>query len=303
MAKEKVRSWVDTSVITRFKDHSNGVLIVVMHRLAPDDLSGTLEQRPGWEVIKLPLVAESRESFEVAGNILMHRQPGYLLNPNRMTPEDLGRLKNDIEPHVFASQYQQRPTAGGSGMCSIDRFERYDKPPPFELKIHSWDIAATPGGNFTVCTNWGVAKLPEVGDALFLTGVVRIRVELPDVRNTIIMHDKLDKPDLIVIDGGGVGLAVYQDLRRQGNRHVYKHGEIPDNSQSSPKIERFGKALLRIYDGRVRFPIAAPFLDLFFSEIAAFPNGKYDDQVDSMTQLVATMRHTIRLARLKLRPR
>ena len=147
MAKEKVRSWVDTSVITRFKDHSNGVLIVVMHRLAPDDLSGTLEQRSGWKVIKLPLVAEERERFVVKGSNshLMQRQPGDLLNPNRMTPEDLERLKNDIEPHVFASQYQQRPTAGGSGMCSIDRFERYDKPPPFELKDPQLGYRRNPG--------------------------------------------------------------------------------------------------------------------------------------------------------------
>ena len=117
------------------------------------------------------------------------------------------------------------------------------------------------------------------------------------------MHDNLDKPDLIAIDGGGVGLAIYQDLRRKGYRHVYGHGEIPDNPQSSPKIERFGNALLHIYDGKVRFPISASYLDLFFSEIAAFPNGKYDDQVDSMTQLVAPMRNAIRLARLKLRSR
>jgi hypothetical protein len=47
---------------------------------------------------------------------------------------------------VFASQYQQRPEAGGTGYCSIERLARYAEAPPFELIVHSWDIASTNGG-------------------------------------------------------------------------------------------------------------------------------------------------------------
>ena len=43
LAKERVRSWVQSSVLTRFNDPTRGVLMLVMHRLAPDDLSATLE--------------------------------------------------------------------------------------------------------------------------------------------------------------------------------------------------------------------------------------------------------------------
>ena len=87
----------------------------------------------------------------------MTRQPGEFLNPGRMTQEKLERLKRDISPHAYASQYQQRPVLGGSGMCSVDRLARYDIPPKFELIIHSWDIGATLEGNPSVCTKWGVA--------------------------------------------------------------------------------------------------------------------------------------------------
>jgi hypothetical protein len=55
-------------------------------------------------------------------------------------------LKARIAPHVFASQYQQRPEAGGTGYCSIERLARYAEAPPFELIVHSWDIASTNGG-------------------------------------------------------------------------------------------------------------------------------------------------------------
>ena len=62
--------------------------------------------------------------------------------------------------HVFAAQYQQQPTVGGSGMLSVDKWRRYDPAdkPQFELLIHSWDIGATISGNASVCTAWGLAK-------------------------------------------------------------------------------------------------------------------------------------------------
>jgi predicted phage terminase large subunit-like protein len=186
-------------------------------------------------------------------------------------------------------------------MCSIERLVRYDKAPPFELTIHSWDIAATPEGNFTVCTKWGITKVPNLGDVLYLTDVVRIRAEIPDVRDAIIMHDRLDKPALIVIDGAGIGLGPFQDLRRRGYRHLYRASEAANTPQTK-KIERFGKAVLYMYDGKVRFPQCGLYLDKLFAELAAFPNDKYDDQVDSITQLVAYPANAMMFARQRHRP-
>lgn len=214
---------------------------------------------------------------------------------------DVENLKREIPPHVYDSQYQQRPRVDGSGMCSIERLARYGKAPPFELTIHSWDIAATTEGNFTVCTKWGIAEQPGLGDVLYLVDLVRIRVEIPDVRDAIMMHDRLNKPDLIVIDGTGVGLGIYQDLGRKGYRHVFRAFETA-NHQQTKKIERFGKALLHMHDGKVQFPKSAPYLDSLFAELAAFPNGKYDDQVDSVTQLVAYTGRALMFARQRHRP-
>ena len=130
-----------------------------MHRIAPDDLAGTLQKQGDYFTLSLPLVAEEKEIFVTPQDeIIMTRQPGELLHPGRMTPEELERLKREISPHAFASQYQQRPKFGGSGMCRIDRLARYDKAPKFELMIHSWDIGATLEGNPSVCTKWGVSQ-------------------------------------------------------------------------------------------------------------------------------------------------
>src|SRR6476646_3216861 len=163
-----------------------------MHRVAPDDLAGTLQKQGGYRIVSLPLVAEKEEAFEFRGDIIMTRQPGELLHPGRMTEEQLERLKREISPHAFASQYQQRPVLGGSGMCSIDRLARYDKPPKFELIIPRWDIGATLEGNPSVCTKWGVAADSAGRDNIYLTDVVRVKREIPDVRAAIKAHDRLE---------------------------------------------------------------------------------------------------------------
>ena len=75
------------------------MFILVMHRVAPDDLAGTLQKQGGYFTLSLPLVAEQEETFVTEQDeIIMTRQPGELLNPGRMTPEDLERLKREISP-------------------------------------------------------------------------------------------------------------------------------------------------------------------------------------------------------------
>lgn len=114
---------------------------------------------------------------------------------------------------MFASQYQQRPDAGGTGYCSIERLARYAEAPPFELVVHSWDIASTKGGgDWTVCAKFGLAKETDGRDILYLIGIVRMQVELPDDREAIIAHNSHDKPAIIVMDGNGIGGGPYQDL-------------------------------------------------------------------------------------------
>ena len=298
--KEAAINWIRSSALSCFLDPAAGVLITVMHRLAPDDPAGLLEETADF-VLKLPLIADEDEEFEHCGKIIFKRKAGTPLHPGRITLKDVEALKQEIPPHVFNSQYQQRPTMAGSGMCSIERLARYKKAPPFELIIHSWDFGITKDGNYTVCTKWGVAKDTDIGDVLYLIDVVRIRVEAPDVRKAVMMHDRLDKPDFVIIDGAGIGLGIYQDLQARGYRHVIPFADV-SNEAHKGKVERFGCAVLHMYDGKIRFPNSAPYLESLFNEFAAFPEGKYDDQVDSVTQIVCSMPYALDRARQKLRP-
>ena len=310
--KQQLRDWVNSSVYTRFNDPSKGALVLVMHRLAPDDLSGTIEPHADI-VLKLPLIAEKADGHTYEDRTIMDREPGEVLNPSRMSIAEVKALKARIAPHVFASQYQQRPEAGGTGYCSIERLVRYAEAPPFELIAHSWDIASTKGGgDWTVCAKFGLAKESDDRDILYLTGIVRMQVELPDVREAIIAHDTLDKPALIVMDGNGIGRGPYQDLWAKGFRHLLLGESMTGSASDNLKIRRFSEGIFSLYDGLVRLPSAMPGrqLETLLAEIAAFPDGKYDDQVDALSYVAAyrvkaiydARRWGLKLGRLVLPP-
>lgn len=294
--KNEVQKWFYSSVLTRLIDLRTDAIILVMHRLSPNDLAGVLEQ-VGWHTFKLPMVAEIDTEIEIGLNFHWHRKVGELLNPDRMSTEDVERLRKELPPHVYEAQYQQRPTTSGSGLFAIDRVERYDRPPPFELTIHSWDVAGTENGNYSVCTKFGLYKDPDIGDLLYQLDVIRIRVSLPDLEQAIEAQMKLDKPALVVVDSRGLGLGVLQVLQRKYGMHQVMGGAI----DASTKLERYGIAMQYTYRGRVWLPSSAPWLESWLFEMIAFPDGQFNDQVDSFTQIVGYFEKVIWFARQALR--
>ncbi len=232
---------------------------------------------------------------------------GDLLNPARLDAETAAELKASLPSHVWAGQYQQRPIAGARECCRSTSLVGSTWPSRRSLRPSSIrGLGATVSGNASVCTEWGLAKNQAAVDSLYLTRVVRVRLQLPEVRAMIQAEDKRIKPSLIIIDERGVGLGLVQDLKRAGLRNVTSSTatsssfDLGSNATrpSDSKIERFGKAALWIASGTVLIPEKAPWLDEFLYEVAAFPNISDNDQVDAMTQVVANFERAVRLARL-----
>ena len=83
-AKQKLRDWYYGVVLQRLLP--GGVIVVVMHRLAPDDLTATLVEDGGWSQIALPLIEVSAlRYYDKRDRTLMRRAPGDLLNPGWLT--------------------------------------------------------------------------------------------------------------------------------------------------------------------------------------------------------------------------
>lgn len=297
--KQKLRDWYYGVVAQRLRDQATGVIVLVMHRLTPDDLTQTFIEEGGWLHIPLPLIATQAENYHsIPKDIMLHtRAVGELLSPRWQPANAVEHLRKTLPPHVLEAQYQQNPLYGGSGMCSVDRLARYSKRPPFSYTIHSWDVAATKNGNWTVCLKFGMASDPDGTEILYLIQVLRIRVELPDVRTAIAEQDRLDKPALIVMDGNGVGLGIYQDLHKTMDHLVGSIKSMTGSASSASKQQKFNDALPLLYDGLIRIPEHMAGLETFLQELATFPDGKFDDQVDALSIIGAKRKRILQLAR------
>ena len=126
-----------------------------------------------------------------------------------------------------------------------------------------------------------------------------MQVELPEVREAMIGHDKLDQPSLIIMDSNGVGLGLYQDLCKLGFQHLLPDDSILTSKSDNLKMRRFNQALYYLYDGLVQLPVTMPGLDALLEEIAAFPDGKHDDQVDAFCMVAAYFPRVVEQTRVR----
>jgi predicted phage terminase large subunit-like protein len=85
----------------------------------------------------------------------------------------------------------------------------------------------------------------------------------------------------ILIEEAGSGVSLIQDLQSAGL-------QVYPVRPTSDKVVRMSAQRARIEEGRVLLLETTPWLDDFRSEIMAFPNGRHDDQVDSISQALAS---------------
>ena len=118
----------------------------------------------------------------------------------------------------------------------------------------------------------------------------------------IVEQDKLDKPALIVMDGNGIGLNVFQDLtdpERPGGplKHILPSSNLDKARTGDLKVRQFHHTMQHLYDGVILIPESMPGLEILLVELAAFPDGKHDDQVDALSVVGANLKRIIHKAR------
>jgi predicted phage terminase large subunit-like protein len=295
-ARANVLEWYGSTLISRLNDKENDAIIVVMQRLHEDDLVGHLLRAEGWTHLNLPAIAELEQHIEIRPGQVYHRKPGDVLHPERESKVTLDNLKRTMGSAAFAAQYQQSPVPPGGGMIEWNWFGWYDPDqwhgPKYEADIRagkhwnkfdrivsSWDTAmkATDRSDYSVGAVWGVWC-----ETYYLIDVIRERLEFPALlRKAVDVYKKwehfADRRAEVVVEDGGSGTALVQNLRE------YNIRAWPMRSDGD-KVMRMSAQSAKIEAGQVFLPHGAKWLDEFRNEVLAFPDGKHDDQVDSMSQ-------------------
>jgi predicted phage terminase large subunit-like protein len=124
----------------------------------------------------------------------------------------------------------------------------------------------------------------------------RERLGFPETVQAVrAMRTKWPKARTTLVEDKANGTAVLQTLRR----------EIPGLIGVEPqggKIARAQACSPQVESGNVYLPhpTIAPWVEAFVEECASFPNGKYDDQVDQMTQALNRLSGSINLTKSPL---
>ena len=87
------------------------------------------------------------------------------------------------------------------------------------------------------------------------------------------------RPQFLLVEEVGTSIPIIQYLQRNTRLPL-----LVAKPGSRDKISRVKGVLALIEAGRVWIPTVAPWLAAFLDETAAFPGGKYDDQVDALSQ-------------------
>jgi predicted phage terminase large subunit-like protein len=274
-AREHVRVCYYNTLLSRLDDKQNGAIVVVMQRLHEDDLAGVLLRGSDeWTVLSLPAIAEQDEQIAIGNGQIHCRRVGDVLHPEREPRDVLESLRAQLGAETFAAQYQQQPVAPGGAMIKRAWVRRYDQPPKSGLIFQSWDVANKQGdeNDYSVCSTWLVHE-----NKYFLIDVLRGRFDFPTLRMKVTEHAKLHKASHILIEDAGIGTALTQELK------TAHFSVIPVKPEYDKKI-RMSIQSGKFENGQVFFPKEAPWLADLEAELFAFPSGRHDDQVDSVSQ-------------------
>jgi predicted phage terminase large subunit-like protein len=278
--RKRVIEWYRSTLVTRPDKKKEARIVVVMQRVHQDDLVGYLLDQGGFEVLNLPAVAQRDESFQLGRGGTHLRRAGEILNPAHEPGSVLLDIKSNMGPIAFSAQYQQSPLPAGGNIVKRKWLKTYNQPPatqPGDKIIISWDIALseTESGNYSA----GVVLLRR-REVFYILDVIRGRFRFDILKRKVQqVKETYGRACTLLIEDSPISKGLIQSLREQA---ISVTARRPDTDKQARLI-----AQCDLFEaGSVLLPERAPWVEEFVGELLAFP-GRYDDQVDALTQGLA----------------
>jgi predicted phage terminase large subunit-like protein len=276
--RAKTWDWYASTAYTRLEP--GGAVVLIQTRWHADDLAGRIlagadSGGEPWDVLNLPALAEDADP--------LGRAPGEALWPERFDTARLGDIRRTIGEHYFAALYQQRPTPREGGFFRRSWLPIVDAKPHKADRVRAWDKAATDGGG-----DWtaGVlmARTPE--GLYYVEDVVRGRWG-PGERDRIIRQTaELDGKGVPIVgerEGGSGG----KDSALAFVRLLAGFSVHTEPATGSKEI-RADALASQAEVGNVRL-LRGPWNAAYIEELASFPSGAHDDQVDASSLAFNTL--------------
>ncbi len=264
----------------RVNDLERSAIVVIMQRLHEEDIAGTiLKLGMGYTHLCLPMEFEpERRTVDGIGFTDPRQSDGDLLDPVRFPRDVVEALKRDKGSYAYAGQYQQRPAPRQGGLFKRAWFDGkiIGAAPQGTRWVRHWDLAATK--KKTAARTAGV-KLGRTPDGRYVVAHVVLEQEEGDVVRRVIKSTA----DL---DGRVVEISLPQDPGQAGK--VQKSDMIAmlagfiahAEPETGDKEDRARPFAAQCEAGNV-YLVKGDWNEAYIDELAAFPTGKFKDQVDA----------------------
>lgn len=264
--------WIQNVAFTRLTP--TGRVLAVGTRWSERDPLGWLLQQAGWTVLHLPAFAQANDP--------LGRKPGEALWPSQFPVEVLEQIKRDIGSRNFQCLYQGNTSAASGTIFKREWFRRYQTlPAKFSRILQSWDTGFKTGAtnDYSVGITIGEAQT-----GFYVLNLVRDRWGFPELKRQVALQADMWRPDEVLIEDRASGQSLIQELRLATNFPVIACKADRDK-------ETRASATTGYYESsRVLFPVNAPWVSDLEDELASFPGGLHDDQVDALSQALNRLR-------------
>ena len=279
--RDKTFDWLSNTFFSRLNNKKQGKIVIVMQRLHEDDIIGRLTENKienkliqkinNWHIINLPAIAKSDDFF---------RKKGEALNEKMEDIETLGIIEKQMGNYYFNAQYQQSPQNAICGFLKKSQMKIINEKIILNLPVFiSIDSAFKSGENndFTAISIWQ-ERVFENKTKLVLVDFILKKLEFNELIKTI--RDTFTKYNVckMLIEDKASGISIIQNLQKEFSEQIV--AIKPINS----KEVRFLSSITYIESGDVVFLQDIP--ENVFQQLLIFPNGKHDDAVDSISQMI-----------------
>ena len=307
--RDKTWRAFDDDLSTRLKP--GGKIFLAMTRWHEDDLAGRLlgegwKGQSGlwrgtdgrlWMVLNLPLLAEHKDDP-------LNRPHGGLLWPEWFTMKEAQRLqklgkKGGTWGRTWSSLYQQRPAPDEGAILMRGYWREWKKEdlPDIDRVYLTYDTAFEEGedADYSAMTAWGTFQSTSKKadgseykhDHVIMIGAWKDRVSAVDLIKVVEGHAKMFKPDRILIEKRASGIQLIQELKRR--RWPVKEWLPRGKPGAKGKVPR-AHAVAAILESRSVWYYPGAKTEAVIDECAAFPHGKNDDWVDTVTMSLSFFR-------------
>jgi predicted phage terminase large subunit-like protein len=282
-----------TTLSTRLDDKRKGAIVVIMQRLHTRDLTAVCLDH-GYTSLVIPAEAEYPTSitFPRSGQT-MTRDVGDLLWPARESRDDLERQLSVLGSYAYAGQYQQRPSPRGGGLFKRSWWQYYDElPPNMQECAQSWDLAFKGGGEHDFVVGLVAARR---GADIYLIDRFKQHASFQETLAAMRqMSKRYPVAHAIFVEDKANGPAIIDTLKRELGGIIAvtpEGGKYARASACEPQVEAGNVYLPNPTAPNGRSIPERAWVHDFVEEMAVFPQGDHDDDVDAFSQLLTRWKH------------